>query len=473
MERLSLGAILTFNIKGKNKQHLRKVIEEVKVGLETAGCKGLTVLLPVISKFVFCTATLLANFAYAQEVAQRLYAEYSESVYKIEVITPGLEKKSSVGTGFVVGREDIIASNFHVVSDAVNEPSQYKLEWQNALGERGPLRVIAVDVVRDLSILKAEQSLGRPFETTTLPDKGSALYSLGHPLDLDLSIVAGTANGLLENSVYEKIHFSGGINSGMSGGPTLNADGKVVGVNVASAGNSVGFLVPGHYLDVLLQKTRDNNFAAETDLIKSIGQQLHASQAALFGEFLHDEWPVQQVGPFEVPGTISQRLSCWGDNEPENETRKHRSISSICSGQDSIFLSGRQRAGIISYEFFWLDSKSLSNRSFYWMYQNHHNSSFFPGATERDVGNFSCSTKFINLSGQDFKTNVCARPYKRFPGLVDFMVLMAMVGHEKEGFIFTLDLATVTLENGMSIFERFMESFNYREDSWRELSWKE
>ncbi len=405
---------------------------------------------------------LFSGFSDGQEVAQRLYASHAESVFKIEVVTPGLEKKSSVGTGFVVGREDIIASNFHVVSDAVNEPDQYKLEWQNAKGERGPLRVLAVDVVRDLSILKAEQNLGVPFEATTLPEKGSALYSMGHPLDLDLSIVAGTANGLLENSVYEKIHFSGGINSGMSGGPTLNAEGKVVGVNVASAGNSVGFLVPGHYLDVLLQKTRDKGFVAEANLTQSIGQQLHASQAALFGELLHDEWPVQQVGAFQVPGTISPRLSCWGDNEPEKDNRKYRSISSICSGQDSIFLSSRQRAGIISFEFFWLDSQSLSSRAFYWMYQNHHNSSFFPGATESDVGNFTCSTQFITLSGQDFKANVCARPYKRFPGLVDFMVLMAMVGHEKEGFIFTLDLATVTLDNGMSIFERFVEHFNWK-----------
>ena len=402
------------------------------------------------------------NLPCADEAAQNLYAKFSESVYQIEVITPGVETKSSLGTGFVVGRENILASNFHVVSDVVNEPDQYKLEWQNVRGERGPLTVIAVDVVHDLSLLKAEQPMGTPFATGSLPEKGTALYSMGHPYALDLSIVAGTANGLLENSVYEKIHFTGSINSGMSGGPTINTAGEVVGINVASAGNSVGFLVPVHYLEVLLLKNQENDFSGDADLTESIGEQLHNSQEALFGELLAGDWPTQQVGPFQVPGTISKRLSCWGDNALEKDDRKHREVSSICSGQDSIFLSRRQRAGIISYEFFWLESKSLSNRAFYWMYQNHHNSSFFPGASETDVGNFTCSTKFITLSGQDFKANVCARPYKRFPGLVDFMVLMALVGHEKEGFIFTLDLATVTLDNGMNLFERFLEQFTWQ-----------
>lgn len=416
---------------------------------------------PYWNQLLIFFAVAIVSAIVQADVAQRLYAEYSDSVYQIEVITPGVEKKSSLGTGFVIGRDDILASNFHVVSDAVNEPDQYRLEWQNTRGERGLLTVLAVDVVHDLAILKAEQALGKPFVTTALPNKGTALYSMGHPLALDLSIVAGTANGLLENSVYEKIHFSGSINAGMSGGPALNANGEVVGVNVASAGNAVGFLVPVHYLDVLLQKTELNSFTGDTDLTLSIGRQLHDSQAALMSELMANEWPTQKIGSFQVPGSISQRLSCWGDNAPEKDDRKHREVSSECSGQDSIFLSRRQRAGIISYQYFWLESQSLSNRAFYWMYQNQHNSTFFPGATETDVGNFTCSTKFISLSGQDFKANVCARPYKRFPDLVDFMVLMAMVGHEKEGFIFTLDLATVTLDNGMNLFEHFLEQFSW------------
>lgn len=428
--------------------------------------------LPYFVGRLHCLVIALLSFCFvvnaqADEVAQSLYADYSDSVVKIEVITPGLDNKSSLGTGFVIGRGDtdrgdIVASNFHVIADAVHEPDQHSLEWQNAKGERGPLRVIAVDVVHDLSILKAESNLGEPFTTATLPEKGTALYSMGHPQGLDLSIVPGTANGLLENSVYEKIHFSGGINSGMSGGPTLNASGEVVGINVASAGNSVGFLVPVHFLNELQEQTQRNNYEPVEDIKEQIGQQLHKSQNALINEFLNNEWPTQQVGSLTVPGAISDRLNCWGNNAPEKDDRKYREIASMCSGDDAIFLSRRQRAGIVSYEFFWIDSQALSNRAFYHMYEDRFNSVFWPGATEEDVGNFSCSTKFVELSGQSFKANICARPYKQYAGLVDFMVLMGMVGRENEGFIFTLDLATVTLENGMTLLQSFLEQFSWQ-----------
>ncbi|MEZ5581942.1 MAG: hypothetical protein R3F37_03415 [Candidatus Competibacteraceae bacterium] len=50
-----------------------------------------------------------------------------------------------------------------------------------------------------------------------------------------MTIVEGTYNGQLDKSLYEKIHFTGSINPGMSGGPTINRDGAVVGVNVWQA----------------------------------------------------------------------------------------------------------------------------------------------------------------------------------------------------------------------------------------------
>ncbi|MGI1680142.1 MAG: serine protease [Cellvibrionaceae bacterium] len=433
--------------------------------------------------FFLCIGSISGSFA--DEAAQRLYSDHQSSIYRIEVIKPGMEKKASLGTGFLIGRGDVLASNFHVISSAVHEPDRYKLEWVNVDGERGPLEVLAVDVVHDLSLLKAGRKLGMPLATTTLPDKGTELYSLGHPLALDLSIVSGTMNGLLEKSIYEKIHFSGSVNPGMSGGPTLDAEGRVVGVNVASAGNSVGFLVPVFYLDALLQKTlnkinfneMNDELVNEEDLaepsmtsikekvkkmfVAEIGEQLIANQEALISEMLANEWPLQVVGKFQVPGEISNRLDCWAEEQPEKNKAKYRQIASNCNGQDSIFLSQRQRAGTIDYQYFWFDTKSLSTLAFYNLYQQSHSSRFMGGADETDVGNFTCSTKFITISSQDFKVNVCARPYLRYPELTDFMVLMAMVGHDKEGFMFTLDLSTVTLENGMRLFERFLEQFTW------------
>ena len=58
---------------------------------------------------------------------------------------------------------------------------------------------------------------------------GARLYSIGNPHDLGISIVEGTHNGLLRHTLYPRIHFTGPINPGMSGGPTITPEGAVVG----------------------------------------------------------------------------------------------------------------------------------------------------------------------------------------------------------------------------------------------------
>ena len=405
---------------------------------------------------------LMALPMQAADLAQQLYAAHKDSVYRIEVISPGTDKKSSLGTGFVIARGDVLASNFHVVADAVHEPTRYRLEWQSVSGERGPLTVIAVDVIHDLALLKAEQTLGSPHHTTGLPQKGVALFAMGHPLGLDLAIVPGSANGLLEKALYDKIHFSGNINPGMSGGPALDAEGRVVGVNVATAGEAVGFLVPAHFLDALVLRASERDYQPADDLQQTLTEQLTLNQDQLLADFFAKPWPKQQVGKFSVPGEISQRLDCWGETEPATDKKPYAEIATNCSGQDDVYLSGRQRAGSIAYQFFWLESDTLSARAFYREYQKRHNSHFLSDADETDVGNFHCSVRFVELSGQSFKANVCARPYKRYPGLTDFMVLMAMTGHEREGMLFTLDLSSVTLDNGMKLLQEFLEHFEWQ-----------
>ncbi|MFL2840685.1 MAG: serine protease [Pseudohongiellaceae bacterium] len=414
--------------------------------------------------FKFATTlslTILANVAGGQDIAEELYSRYESSVYRVEVVTPGVENKASVGTGFVIGRPDILASNYHVVSNVVNEPDRYRLEWEGVDGRRGSLKVLAVDVVHDLAILQAEELMGLPLQIADLPENGVSLFSLGHPLALDLAIVNGTNNGLQESSLYEKILFSGNINSGMSGGPTLDRFGQVVGVNVATSGEAVGYLVPATYLDELLEDARAANFRPEADLAASISNQLIDNQDSLVDEILSNEWQNISLGKLSVPGRVFERLDCWSDNQFEEGTNRYTVKASVCQGQDSIYLSEQLRAGTFSYEFYWLDSEQLSPSAFYQIYQRSSRSRFPSRPNEEDVGNFTCSTRFIILSEQDFKVNICARPYLDYPKLTDFMVLMTMVGHDTEGVIFTMDFSTVSLENGLAVLEKFLGALEW------------
>jgi len=404
---------------------------------------------------------LLVSLAGAQDIAEELYSRYESSVYRVEVVTPGVENKASVGTGFVIGRNDILASNFHVISNVVNEPDRYRLEWEGVDGRRGPLTVLAVDVVHDLAILQAEEPMGLPMQIADLPENGVSLFSLGHPLALDLAIVSGTNNGLQDSSLYEKVLFSGNINPGMSGGPTLDRFGQVVGINVATSGEAVGYLVPATYLEELLADARATNFRPEADLATSISNQLADNQQSLVDEILNNEWRNISLGKLSIPGQVLDRLDCWSDNQFEEGTNRYTVNASVCQGQNSIYLSEQLRAGAFSYEFYWLDSEQLSPSAFYQIYQRSSRSRFPSRPSEEDVGNFTCSTRFLILSEQDFKANICARPYLDYPDLTDFMVLMTMVGHDTEGVIFIMDFSTVSLENGLAVLEKFLGALEW------------
>src|SRR5256885_623492 len=121
--------------------------------------------------------------------------------------------------------------------------------------------LLALDVPRDLAVVKMDRA-GLPYFDfdpralgARLP-KGERIYAMGNPLDLGFTIVEGTYNGLVDKSYDERIHFSGAINPGMSGGPVAGSDGRVVGVNVAKrlAGEQVGFLVPARFAATLLAR---------------------------------------------------------------------------------------------------------------------------------------------------------------------------------------------------------------------------
>ena len=409
---------------------------------------------------IFIGLFALTNAAIAQDIAQELYSRYESSVYRIEVVTPGVENKASVGTGFVIYRDNILASNYHVISNVVNEPDRYRLEWEGVDGRRGPLTVLAVDVVHDLALLRAEEPMGLPLQITSLPENGTSLFSLGHPLALELAIVNGTNNGLQESSLYEKILFSGNINPGMSGG-TLDRSGQVVGINVATSGEAVGYLVPATYLEELIENASATNFRPELDLATSISNQLIDNQQSLVDQILDSDWPKISLGKLSIPGRVFNRLDCWSDNKFEEGNVRYTVNASVCQGQDSIYLSEQLRAGAFSYEFYWLDSQQLSASAFHQIYQRSSRSRFPSRPTEEDVGNFSCTTHFIEISGQDFKANVCARPYKDYPELTDFMVLMTLVGHGTEGVIFTMDFSTVTLDNGLALLEKFLGALEW------------
>ena len=168
------------------------------------------------------TSLICASLGFAQSqitspTTAEIFKQFSEQVVKIEVVESGSGAKASVGSGFFANERGQIVTNYHVVSKLIHSPDRYRIDVSAPSGQIAQAAVLAVDVIYDLAVLRINRSIKGflRFETTPVA-QGTRLYSLGHPQDLGLTIVEGTYNGLLQHSLYPKVHFTGSLNPGMS-----------------------------------------------------------------------------------------------------------------------------------------------------------------------------------------------------------------------------------------------------------------
>ncbi|MGB0948232.1 MAG: S1 family peptidase, partial [Pseudoalteromonas marina] len=179
-------------------------------------------------------ALLLIGFStlsYAVEQAEEIFKQLAPSLYQIRLIDKASGEKSSIGSGFQISSDGLIATNYHVISGYARHPHKYTIEYIDNQGNKAQLELKSVDVINDLAIVQRQVTNIMPyFEIAQqAPTKGEELYSLGNPHDLGMIVVPGTYNGLKNESFNDRIHFTGSVNSGMSGGPVVNKNTEVVG----------------------------------------------------------------------------------------------------------------------------------------------------------------------------------------------------------------------------------------------------
>ena len=167
------------------------------------------------------------------ENASLLFKTLHDRIYQIQTIELNSGSKASLGSAFQINGDGLMVTNFHVVASYVLEPEKYRIEYVNYEGKTGRLDVHDVDVVNDLALVRHHDNYMHFLELSDRPvEQGEQVYSMGNPHDLGMTVVPGTYNSLTAHSYYDRILFSGSINPGMSGGPALNSDGRVIGVNV-------------------------------------------------------------------------------------------------------------------------------------------------------------------------------------------------------------------------------------------------
>ncbi|MCK4835586.1 MAG: Do family serine endopeptidase [Candidatus Aminicenantes bacterium] len=161
------------------------------------------------------------------------------------------EKVSGVGSGFFISSDGYILTNYHVVKNAL------KISIFDIDGKEYKAKKIGVDPRTDLALLKIKAK-NLPFidlGDSNEVEVGDWVLAIGNPFYQDLSVTAGiiSAKGrqLGAADIEDFLQTDAAINRGNSGGPLVNMEGLVIGINSAiiapSGGNvGIGFAIPSN-----------------------------------------------------------------------------------------------------------------------------------------------------------------------------------------------------------------------------------
>lgn len=195
---------------------------------------------------------------YGGSLLERFFGIQSDHVRNYEV--------KSLGSGFIISPDGYILTNYHVAGNAK------KIVITTTDGKRYDADIIGADPTSDIALLKIKSNNDLPYLEFANSDNliiGEWAIALGNPFGLfDINAKPTVTVGVISNkgvnfleqedqrqSVYkDMIQTDAAISSGNSGGPLVNAEGKVVGMNTmifstaqSSSGSGsigIGFSIP-------------------------------------------------------------------------------------------------------------------------------------------------------------------------------------------------------------------------------------
>lgn len=236
--------------------------------------KCLLLLTLIVTGFTFslAEAASVQSLTLEEQKTIDIYKTYSPAVVNITSTTLGVDAylqvhpQEGMGSGFIIRHDGYILTNAHVVKDA------NRLEVTLSDGSTHPAKLIGMEVSKDIALIKIDPPKlsnldfdrleGNPLPIMTFGDSsklevGQTVYAIGNPFGLNSTLTKGivsnldrelpTPNGRIIDNV---IQTDAAINRGNSGGPLLDSDGNVIGVNTAvlnpSTSSGIGFTIPSN-----------------------------------------------------------------------------------------------------------------------------------------------------------------------------------------------------------------------------------
>jgi len=418
----------------------------------------------VLSLLVGAPCAALAESHEMSAEARAVFDQAKDKLVQIRVLHKATGAQRSIGSGFLASADGLVLTNYHVVSDAALEPGTYELELQRSGGTNVRPRLLAVDVANDLAVLSTGAS-GQPFLAirATPLEKGDRGFALGHPLQLGMAIVEGTYNGHAEATVVPRIHFTGALNPGMSGGPAIAPDGKVFGINVSHLWlqQLVSFLVPAEAAADLLRRASVSG-APPADFRQEVGAQLLAQQARLFERLLAEPVTTSVMGRYTVPDASSAYIRCWGTAQDDPEKLYGRDVKR-CYLNGLTYVDDALQMGELSFVHAVFESRGLGALRFASLMEDRYSTPYAGQfvTSRKALTGFRCHDDFVSRPGGTLRVTLCSRAYKSFAGLYDFHLRALTVDSDSSALLTTVTVSGVSFENGVRCAGRHREAISW------------
>jgi S1-C subfamily serine protease len=191
-----------------------------------------------------------------QVTSTSVTSQPSSSFFGNPFSQPQTQTQQALGSGFVIDKAGHIITNYHVVQGAKS------VEVSFSDNESLKAKIVGVDPSTDIAVLQVDAHSRAltplPLGNSDQIQVGDEVVAIGNPFGLDRSITSGIVSalqrGITAPNNYEIDHViqtDAALNHGNSGGPLLNAQGQVIGVNAqiqtggSTQGNvGVGFAIP-------------------------------------------------------------------------------------------------------------------------------------------------------------------------------------------------------------------------------------
>jgi S1-C subfamily serine protease len=190
----------------------------------------------------------------------KVAAAVADSVVTIQSVS---DQEGMQGSGFVIDGRGYIVTNNHVISEAANNPSQFKTTVVFNDGKEVPAHLVGRDPKTDLAVLKVDNVNNLSVAKLGDSDKvrvGDEVLAAGAPLGLRSTVTHGIISALHRpiplsgegsdtDTVIDGVQTDASINHGNSGGPLIDMDSQVIGVNTAGkslsdSASGLGFAIP-------------------------------------------------------------------------------------------------------------------------------------------------------------------------------------------------------------------------------------